>query len=30
MWLIIMFLLSPLITFGIAGWLIWKAFKGNN
>jgi len=25
-----MFLLSPLITFGIAGWLLWKAFKGNN
>ncbi len=26
---ILMFLLSPLLTFGIAGWLIWKALKGD-
>jgi hypothetical protein len=30
MWLILLLLLGPLAVLGIGGWLIWKAFKGNN
>jgi hypothetical protein len=29
MWLVLL-LLSPVLTLGIGGWLIWKAFKGHN